>query len=117
MSGLFAGTPLERPVTCEVCEQPRDACTCPRDADGRVLLPSGQPVRVRLVKRRKGKTVTLITGLDATASDLPGILKQLKKTCSAGGTVSEEGVEIQGDHREKAVAVLRDRGYPVDGAP
>jgi len=62
MPGLFAGTPLERPVTCEVCEQPLAQCACPRDESGAVLLPKDQPAHVGREKRRKGKTVTVITG-------------------------------------------------------
>jgi translation initiation factor 1 len=113
MSGLFDGTPLERPVTCEVCEQPLARCTCPRSETGEVLLPKGQPVCVGREKRRKGKTVTVITGLDPVASNLDDILAQLKSACAAGGTISEGRVEIQGDHRERAVSILQDLGYPA----
>lgn len=111
MSGLFAGTPLERPVTCEVCEKPLDDRTCPRDATGRVLLPKDQTAIIRREKRRKGKVVTTITGLDPTASDLPAILKKLKSTCAAGGTVADNVIEIQGDHREKVAERLKQMGF------
>jgi len=67
MSGLFDGTPLERPITCELCKRPLADCACPRSESGVVLLPKGQPVRVGREKRRKGKTVTIITGLDHVA--------------------------------------------------
>ncbi|MHC4947833.1 MAG: translation initiation factor [Planctomycetota bacterium] len=113
MSGLFAGTPLERPVTCEVCEQPLDECTCPRDAAGRVRRPSDQAATVRLEKRRKGKVVTTVSGLDPVASDLAAIVRRLKAACGAGGTVSDGVVEVQGDHREKVAETLAAMGYPV----
>ena len=113
MSGLFAGTPLERPVTCHVCEKPLDRCACPRGTDGQVLLPKDQPVRVGLEKRRKGKTVTVVTGLDPSASDLRAILSQLKSACAAGGTVNQDGIEIQGDHSERVAAILEGLGYPA----
>ncbi len=113
MSGLFAGTPLERPVTCEFCGKPLADCICPRDAEGNVLPPSRQTAVIRIEKRRRGKTVTTVSGLDPVASDLPAILKQLKSTCAAGGTVSHTGdmVEIQGDHRERIAAMLTEMGY------
>ena len=111
MSGLFDGTPLERSVTCEACEKPLDRCTCPRGAPGKVMLPEDQFARVGREKRRKGKTITVITGLDPVASDLGAILDQLKSACAAGGTISQEGIEIQGDHRERVLAILRDLGY------
>lgn len=113
MPGLFDGTPLERPVTCEVCEQPLAQCACPRSESGAVLLPKDQPARVGREKRRKGKTVTVITGLNPVATNLHAILAQLKSACAAGGTINEVRVEIQGDHRERALAILRDLGYPA----
>ena len=113
MSGLFDGTPLERPVTCEVCDQPLAQCICPRGESGTILLPKDQPVRVGREKRRNGKAVTVITGLDPVASNLNAILTQLKSACAAGGTINESGIEIQGDHRERALAILRDLGYPA----
>ncbi len=47
MSGLFDGTPLERPVTCEGCKRPLAQCACPRSESGVVLLPKDQPARRR----------------------------------------------------------------------
>jgi len=88
MSGLFDGTPLECPVTCQVCERPLDQCTCPRGASGEVKFPKDQPARVSREKRRAGKTVTVITGLDHVASDVGAIVRQLKSACAAGGTIS-----------------------------
>lgn len=113
MGGLFAGTPLERPVTCEACERPVDQCACPRDGAGGVLMPKDQPARVSRERRAGNKTVTIITGLDPDASDLPGMLKKFKATCAAGGAVTGGRVELQGDHRDRIVGLLRELGYPA----
>ena len=113
MSGLFAGTPLERPVTCEVCSKPLDSCSCPRDAGGKAVRPSDVKVTVRLEKRRKGKTVTVVRGLDPVAFDLKGIAKDLRNACGTGGSVGDEGVEVQGDHRERAAEAVRALGFKV----
>lgn len=113
MPGLFDGTPLERPVTCEVCAQPLEQCACPRDESGAVLLPKDQPARVGRATRRGGKTVTIITGLDPAASDLKAILTQLKSACAAGGRVDDGTIEIQGDHRQRVLAILQQLGYPA----
>lgn len=115
MAGLFDGTSLERPVTCERCGKAMLACTCPRGKDGKILLPKDQPARVRREKRR-GKDVTVISGLDPKATDLAGLLKTLKTTLGAGGTVADGEIEVQGDHREKVVGVLVKLGYPAKGA-
>ena len=113
MPGLFDGTRFERPVTCEVCGKPMDECACPRSAAGKVLPPSQQTAIVRLEKRPGGKLVTLVEGLDAHASDLPALLKLLKGRCAAGGTVQEDTVQIQGDHRPAVEQALRAQGYRV----
>jgi translation initiation factor 1 len=113
MGGLFAGTPLERPVTCERCERVLAECACPRDSQGRVLLPKDQPARVSRERRGGGKMVTLVTGLDASATDLPALLRELRAACAAGGTSSDGTLELQGDHRERVLEILKKKGYPA----
>ncbi len=110
MAGLFDGTSLERPVTCSVCEQSLADCTCPRGTDGNVCLPKDQQVRVHREKR-KGKWNTVITGLDPKATDLNKLAKQFKNLCSAGGSAKDGHVEIQGDHRDRLVKLLKEQGY------
>ncbi len=61
-------------------------------------------------KRRKGKTVTVISRLQG---DLTQLKKDLQKHCGAGGSVKNGEIEIQGDHREKIAAFLLDKGYKV----
>lgn len=117
MSGLFAGTPLERPVTCERCSKPLAECACPRDASGRVLLPSQQRISVRVEKRR-GKPITIASGFDAAASDLTSILKQLRSKLGAGGATGEDAnskpmVEVQGDHKQRVGEILKGLGYQI----
>jgi len=82
--GLFDGSPLEQPVTCDVCRKPLADCACPRSASGQVTRPQDQDARVRREKRR-GKWVTVVYQLDPSATDLKQLAKQLKNTCSAGG--------------------------------
>lgn len=116
MSGLFAGTPFERPVTCPQCEQPREECRCPRNAQGELCPPSQQSARVRREKRKGGKTVTVIADLDATASDLPALLKQFRQTLATGGSVVDGRIELQGDHRTRVLEMLIEQGYPAKPA-
>jgi len=113
MSGLFAGSPLERPVTCAVCGQPMDECSCPRGADGEVRRPRDQRIVVRREKRKGGHQVTVARGFDPVASDLPAIAKDLRARLATGGTVDGDVVEVRGDHVEPVVAHLRERGYDV----
>lgn len=77
------------------------------------MPPKDQPARVSRQKRPRGKTVTVITGLDPVASDLDAILRQLKSACAAGGTLNQGQIEIQGDHRQQVLTILQDLGYPA----
>ena len=115
MAGLFDGTALQRPVTCERCEQPLAACKCPRDAAGSIKLPKDQPARVRREQRR-GKFVTVITGLDPKATDVDAMAKKLRTSLGTGGTVKDGTIELQGDHRDKLVKLLKKLGYPAKAA-
>lgn len=115
MGGLFAGTSLERPVTCEVCEKPLSACRCPRDRVGRVLLPKDQAVRVQR-ERRRGKWTTVVLQLDPAANDLAGMCAAFRKEFSTGGTVKDGAIELQGDHRDAVVAKLKGMGYAAKAA-
>lgn len=80
--------------------------------------PSGHPndgiVRVSRERAgRRGKTVTLITGVagnDATRRELASALKRL---CGTGGTVVGDVIEIQGDHRQAIAARLTELGHRV----
>lgn len=115
MPGLFDGTNLEQPVTCSSCGQATADCTCPRDASGSLCLPKDQEARVRREKRR-GKWVTVVTGLNADATDLKQLAKTLKAKCASGGSVTEDGIEVQGDHRDAIVDHLKSLGYPAKPA-
>lgn len=70
--------------------------------------PSDGIVRVSRTKAgRKGKTVTLVTGLPH--GDLEAVAKELKRQCGSGGAVKDGVVELQGDHRDKVVLALSGR--------
>ena len=113
MTGLFDGTPLERPVTCEHCGLPRKQCKCPRGADGQVLETKHQQARVSRERRGGVKMVTIISGQGGRTADLEALLKRFKTQFGAGGTVSDGRIELQGDHRDKLLEILRQMGYPA----
>ena len=79
--------------------------------------PRDGVVRVsRETKGRKGKGMTIITGVPLRGSDLKELAKQLKQKCGTGGTVKGDIIEIQGDHRDKLITELSDRGWTVKKA-
>ena len=64
-------------------------------------------------RKRKGKTVTLVTGFQARPGELEGIVQELKRLCGAGGRAMDNEIELQGDHRTKVVEKLKAMGYDV----
>ncbi len=76
------------------------------------LPPNQQHLRVEASRAgRKGKTVTIIRGFQASSETMTDVLKQLKAQCGAGGTLKENEIEIQGDHKQKIVEFLIKLGY------
>jgi translation initiation factor 1 len=88
----------------------RQPCVCEKVN----LLPRQQTAYVqRDRKRRAGKTVTVISGLQHTSATFKELLKTLQSACGTGGTVKEGELEIQGDHRERVAEKLKELGYKV----
>jgi translation initiation factor 1 len=90
------------------------ACACrPKNE-----VPTGDGiVRVgRQTKGRKGKGVTLVTGVPLDGAELAALASELKKRCGCGGTVRDGVIEIQGDHRDVLVLELAQRGWRVKRA-
>lgn len=76
------------------------------------LPPDKQNLRVTLdSKQRKGKTVTLIQGFIGQEDDLKELAKLLKNKCGVGGSVKDGEIIIQGEVKEKVLAILRDNHY------
>ncbi len=77
-------------------------------------LPDDGVVRIFREKgSRGGKTVTVIRGLPERGAALESRAQELKRFCGAGGTVKENVIEIQGDHRERLSERLTSLGYRV----
>lgn len=74
-------------------------------------------VRVgRETKGRKGKGMTIITGVPLHPEGIRNLARQLKQKCGTGGTVKGGIIEIQGDHRDLLVIELEAMGYTVKRA-
>lgn len=99
---------------CPGCNQPVGKCICQQ----KTSLPKSDGI-VRLMretKGRKGKGVTLISGLPLDEEALKKLAKTLKQKCGSGGSVKNGIIEIQGDHRVGLEKELGELGYKVKRA-
>ncbi len=67
----------------------------------------------RQTSGRKGKGVSLITGIDVDDATLAQIAAELKKKCGCGGSVKDGIIEIQGDKRDLIKSLLEAKGMKV----
>lgn len=96
---------------CPKCGKPLNKCECgqkpaPPAADGIVRIR-------RETKGRKGKGVTIITGVPLEGEMLKDLAKRLKAKCGSGGTVKNGVIEIQGDRRDMLKQELEAEGFTV----
>lgn len=107
----------ERPPeeTCTGCGHPKSRCVC-RPVEKK---PAGPPPVVRVgreTKGRRGKGVTIVSDVPLDAAGLQELAATLKQRCGTGGTVKDGQIEIQGDMRDRLMAVLQELGYRVKRA-
>jgi len=99
---------------CRACGQPERGCRCGEQPSAAV--PDRPVAKLRLEKAgRGGKTVTVVHGLPANAAFLKELAHDLKRSCGTGGAVREDGVELQGDLRDRVREILRARNFQVKG--
>lgn len=96
------------PDICPKCGLPMDLCICEE------IAREQQQIRIYSVKRRYGKVVTVVEGININEINLEDLAKELKTRCAAGGTVKDGNIELQGDHKEKVQRVLQEMGFPVE---
>lgn len=96
---------------CPECGQPLGSCRCRKKQSH---PPGDGVVRIsRQTKGRKGAGVSLISGLPLSEPQIKDLARELKQKCGTGGTVKDGVIEIQGDHRQQLLELLRQAGYTV----
>lgn len=110
-AGSVYSTELGR--ICPNCGKAKSKCICTND-----VVPEGDGiVRIqRETKGRKGKGVTLITGVLLSQEELKKLAKELKQKCGVGGSVKNGVIEIQGDVRDQMLEEMKKRGFSVKKA-
>ena len=111
--GLVYSTDAGR--MCPACRQPIASCVCASRRPA--AAPTDGIVRVsRETKGRGGKAVTVVRGVPLDPAALVTLAQQLKSACGSGGTVKDGTIEVQGDHCDKVIALLKAQGHTVKRA-
>jgi len=96
---------------CPQCSNSSNQCTC--KANATVYENNGYIQLSHETKGRKGKGVTLISGIPGTEKDIKAFAKKLKQKCNCGGSVKNGIIEIQGDHRTVLKEYLEKTNYKI----
>jgi translation initiation factor 1 len=101
---------------CPGCGWPEKECTCSSRAGAEESVPGRIVAKLRMEKAgRGGKVVTVVYGLPRNAMFLKALTLELKRACATGGTAVDDGIELQGDLRDRVRDVLRKKGFVVKG--
>ena len=93
---------------CDVCGLPMELCVCED------IAREVQKIKVYTAKRKFGKHMTVVEGIDGRNIDTKELVKMLKTECACGGTSKESRIELQGDHKEKVRGMLLKAGFSQD---
>ena len=101
---------------CPGCGWPVKDCKCSSKRSADESIPGRVVAKLRMEKKgRGGKTVTVVDGLPRNAAFLKDLCQELKRACGTGGAVLEDGVELQGDLRERLRELLLKKEFVVKG--
>ena len=101
---------------CPGCGWPERDCKCSSRTGPEEAIPARITAKLRMEKKgRGGKTVTVVYGLPGNRAFLKELTQELKRACGTGGTPTEDGVELQGDLRDRVREALLKKGYVVKG--
>lgn len=93
---------------CPKCGLPKEICVCED------IAREQQKITILVDKRRYGKMMTIVKGINPNELDIDALITKLKKKCASGGTIKEGKIELQGDHRHKVKETLEEMGFVVE---
>lgn len=90
---------------CVTCGLPKDLCVC------ETIAKESLKITIFIEKKKFGKNYTVIEGLNQKEINIEQLAKKLKERLACGGTVKDNRIELQGEHKQKAKAVLVETGF------
>jgi len=95
-------------MVCPKCGLPQELCVC------EVIAKEAQKIKVSMIEKRYGKSMTVIKGIDTDKIDIRQLMKRLKSKLACGGTYKNDEIELQGDHRTRVKELLIKEGFPPE---
>lgn len=96
------------PEICPVCGLPKEICVCEE------IAREQQRINVYTDKRKFGKVVTIVEGVDEKQVNLKDLTKKLKTKLACGGTIRNGKIELQGSHEARVKEMLVEMGFSSD---
>jgi translation initiation factor 1 len=93
---------------CQVCGLPKEICVCED------IAREQQKISIAVDKRRYGKMMTVVDGVNPNEVDINALVSKLKSICACGGTIKEGKIELQGDHRTRVKETLEKMGFVAE---
>jgi len=93
---------------CTTCGLPKELCVC------ETIAKENQQIEITAEKKKFGKLMTIIKGIDSKQIDIKDVTKKLKAEFACGGTYKEDTIELQGDHRQRVKQALVRMGFPEE---
>ena len=93
---------------CPTCGLPKELCVC------EAIAKETQKIEIHVEEMRFRKKYTIVDGLDAKEIDIKELAKKLKEKFACGGTVKDNQIKLQGDHRAKMKQELVALGFPPE---
>lgn len=90
------------PQICSKCGLPLDICSC------KAIEREEEKIRVFTESRKFDKVITVIDGIRDRTKE---IASELKSKLACGGTVKNNRIELQGNHKNKLRDILVKLGY------
>lgn len=90
---------------CPVCGLPKEICVCEK------TVKEEQKIVVYTIVGRFNKKVSVISGIDNKKVDIKSLLKKLKQKLACGGTIKNNELWLQGEHKEKIKELLVREGF------
>jgi len=92
-------------TVCVTCGLPKELCVCES------IAKESQKIIVRVEAKKFNRYYTVIEGIDEKEIDLDQLAKKLKAKLACGGTIKDNRIELQGEHKAKVKQLLVEAGF------